>query len=67
LSSFKQEWIGLGMDQKSIIQEESLESVINTVKDLITKTDAKIKQATMIKHKRNYPFESANTTSQAIL
>jgi hypothetical protein len=48
LNSFKQEWIGLGMDKKSIIQEENLEGVINTVKDLIAKTDDKIEQAAMI-------------------
>ena len=34
------------MNQKSIIQEESLEGVIKTVKDLIARTDVKIKQAT---------------------
>jgi len=32
------------MEQKSIIQEESLEGVIRTVKDLIAKTDANIQQ-----------------------
>ena len=31
------------MEQKSIIQEESLEGVIKTVKDLITQLDVKIK------------------------
>jgi len=33
------------MEQKLPIQEESLEGVIKTVKDLISQTDAKIKKS----------------------
>ncbi|MCK5226139.1 MAG: hypothetical protein KAQ89_05430 [Planctomycetes bacterium] len=36
------------MEQKSIIQEESLEGVIKTVKDLIAQLDIKIKRTTKV-------------------
>ena len=45
LNSFKAGLLGCDMEQKSIVQEESLEGVIEMMKDLIAKAERKIESS----------------------